>query len=46
MNEGKSNHNDIHLSFGLLFGNVNKLHVTQIYVPGFLLIALGQHVPR
>lgn len=45
MNEGKLNHNDIHLSFGLLFGNVNKLNVT-LNVPGFLLIALGQHVPR
>lgn len=32
--------------FWAFFGNVNKLHVTLICVPGFLLIAVGQHVPR
>lgn len=27
MNEGKLNYNDIYMSFGFFFGNVNKLNV-------------------
>lgn len=41
MNKGKLNHNDIHLSFGLLFGNVNKLNVTLNVCTWFLVDCAG-----
>lgn len=41
MNEGKLNHNDIHMSFGLLFGNVNKLNVTLNVCTCFLVDCAG-----